>query len=245
MLNLHELQTARMSNPSVHTLPIAGTTLTLLSQRAIYWDDENTLLVADVHLGKEHVFGRSGIPIPAGSSETSLARLSTLLTQTGASECMVLGDFFHDTPTPQESWLNALQHFLDRHPTVQFSVVAGNHDKQAGQALIDGRIQWHSRAVHRAPFVLCHEPQIDVRGYVLCGHIHPVVRIKPAHQRGVRGPCFWQQSNGIVLPAFGEFTGGHAVRPALTDAIFMTGPDCIIPVPVKLLGSKNRRTEHG
>ena len=231
-------------NSASLNITIGGAQLTLLSQGAIFWEQESVLFVADVHLGKEHVFGRSGIPIPAGSSETTLARLSNLLNNTGAAECFVLGDFFHDTPTPSESWLIALKECLDRHPGVHFSVIAGNHDKQAGQALVDPRIQWHNQTIHRTPFVLCHEPQFDERGYALAGHIHPVVSIKPAYQRGLSGPCFWQQEHCLVLPAFGKFTGGHKITPASTDSIYLTGPDCVVPVPVRSLRSRKSRAQH-
>lgn len=244
--------------PNRYNVSINGAELTLLSQRAIFWQQQNIVLVADVHLGKEHVFGRSGIAIPAGSSESTLTRLSNLLTHTGASECVVLGDFFHDTPTPEESWLTALSLFLDRHPSVQVSVIAGNHDKQDGQSLIDERIHWHNDPVHRGPFTLRHEPP-DLKSthgrdqkhdYVLAGHIHPVVLVKPRYQRGVRGPCFWQQNNCLVLPAFGDFTGGYTVTPAPTDSVYLTGPDCIIPIPITALtkrtrtDSKRTRTQH-
>lgn len=219
-----------MNQPHV-TVEIGNATLRLLPQRAILWTQENALLVADVHLGKEHVFGRSGIAIPAGPSESTLARLSQLLVETQATECIVLGDFFHDTPLPSDSWLSYLSDFLDRHPAVHVSVVAGNHDRENGQPMIDNRITWHNKPVHRGSLVLQHEPGTDERGHVLAGHLHPVVSIRKKFQRGLRGPCYWQQKSCTVLPAFGDFTGGVTISPTPEDSVYLTGPDCVISIP--------------
>jgi len=216
-------------------LGIGDATLQLLPQRGILWKQQNTLLVADVHLGKEHVFGRAGIPVPAGSSENTLARLAELLRLTQATECIVLGDFFHDTPLPSDSWLPAIGDFLNQHPTVKVSVVAGNHDKKQGQSMIDERITWHTRPVHRGPLVLQHEPGKDTRGYVIAGHIHPVMSLRKKFHRSLSSPCFWQQQHCMVLPAFGDFTGGFSIKPTAEDCVYLTGPDSVIPVPVKNL----------
>jgi len=212
-----------------------------MAERALYWQNETVLFVADLHLGKEHAFGQRGIAIPGGSTENTLRRLSTCLTLSGASECIVLGDFFHATPQPGESWLTRVSAFLDTHPGVSVSVVAGNHDKALGQSMIDDRILWHSEPIQRDPFVLQHEPGSDPRGYVLAGHIHPVVSINPPRGRSLRGPCFWQQPDGMVLPAFGDFTGGFKVTPSSTDSVFLTGPDCVIPIPTNAANPKRRR----
>ena len=223
------------------SVEINGATLQLLPERAVLWPQEKVLLVADVHLGKEHAFGRSGIAIPAGSSENTLLRLSELLTKTQVTECIVLGDFFHDTPLSTDSWLQQVAEFLDQHPAVRVSVVAGNHDKKIGQPRIDKRILWHQNPIHRGPLVLQHEPGSDARGYVLAGHVHPVVSLRPGFQRGVRGPCFWQRQHYTVLPAFGDFTGGFSISPTVGDSVYLTGPDCIIPIPVEKLALRRKR----
>jgi len=192
-----------------------GASLELLSERAVFWPEQNTLLVADVHLGKEHVFGRQGIAIPGGTSESTLTRLAKLLVATQAKRCIVLGDFFHDTPRASESWLRTLSKFLDDFPTVRVEVVAGNHDKESGQAMIDARVRWHKDSIQLGPFVLQHEPSSakEANAHVIAGHLHPTIGLNPRFSRGLSGPCFWHQPHCTVLPAFGEFTGGHRVVP--------------------------------
>lgn len=225
-------------------LPLADVSACMLPGKGLLWEDEGVLFVADVHLGKEHAFGRSGIAIPAGSSENTLNRLSKLLLETQVDQCVVLGDFFHDTPQPSDSWLTALSQFLDNHSNCAFSIVAGNHDKKRGQALVDDRIVWHNNDVLLGPWVLRHEPGEDARGHVLAGHIHPVVSVSQKFQRGIRGPCFWHQPACTVLPAFGDFTGGYKVTPSEYDSVFLTGPDCVIPIPTKAITRQRRALHH-
>lgn len=210
----------------------AGQQLLLHPQRVMYWPAQKTLLVADVHVGKEHVFARQGIGIPAGISESGLRSLFELATASCADRLIVLGDFMHAVPHSSERWLNVLTELMNQHSQLSVEIVAGNHDRQAGRSILDSRIIWHTAALIAGPWVLQHEPCKDDRGYVLCGHLHPVWRFGNARRGGVRAPVFWFREHWAVLPAFGEFTGGVVIEPDnKKDKLFITGPDCVISVP--------------
>jgi len=223
------------------SITLAGEELWLLPEKALYWPAKRTLLVADVHLGKEHAFARRGVAIPLGPSTKTLQRLALALRTTEAQHCIVLGDFFHDAPTVSDSWLPQLAAFVDQHAHISFTIVAGNHDHPLGQTLVDERIIWQQNLLISAPFVLQHAPGSDTRGHVLAGHIHPVITVSKRHRRSIYGPCFWQQEHCTVLPAFGEFTGGHRVQPKPQDNIFLTGPDCVVAIPTKAVKAYNLR----
>lgn len=212
------------------TAVCADVTLLLHPQRAVLLPAAKTLLVADVHLGKEQEFARAGNPIPAGPSEADIARLDELVLQSGAARLLILGDLIHARPSRSEKWLNKLTSFLDRHRQLSVEVIAGNHDKPEGQSVIDHRIQWHLKPLHEGSLVFQHEPGTDSRGHVLCGHIHPCYRLSASRNDTVRAPVFWLGRQCSVLPAFGQFTGGHNVSPAQHDRLFMFGPDCVLPV---------------
>jgi len=208
----------------------ADETLLLHADRAVYWPAQHTLLVADVHLGKEYVFSRAGNAIPEGPSEADIHRLAQLVHACGANRLIVLGDLIHAQPSPTEHWLITLGEFLDQHQQLSVEVVAGNHDKPAGRDLLDTRIIWHTESLVEAAFVLQHKPAEDQRGHVLCGHIHPCFRLSAGRNDSVRAPVFWFGAKCSVLPAFGQFTGGHNVRPAKSDRLYMIGPECVLPV---------------
>jgi len=203
--------------------------LLLHPQRAVYWAAQQTLLVADVHLGKEQAFARAGSAIPAGPSEADIDRLSDLVKKSGAARLLVLGDLIHARPNSTESWLHNLSLFLDKHGQLSVEVVAGNHDKPAGQQLIDDRIRWHQHSLHEGALVFQHEPGTDPRGHVMCGHIHPCYRLTVSRNDTVRAPIFWFGQQYSVLPSFGQFTGGYTVSPAKHDRLYIVGPDCVLP----------------
>ncbi|MEE7560223.1 phosphoesterase, partial [Xanthomonas sp. Kuri4-2] len=47
---------------------LAGETVELLGDRALYRPARRALLIADLHLGKADVFRRAGIGLPAGGT---------------------------------------------------------------------------------------------------------------------------------------------------------------------------------
>lgn len=206
----------------------ASETILLHPDKAIYWPAKNTLLVADVHLGKEHAFSRAGSAIPSGPSEADIFRLANLVDASGAERLVILGDLMHSRPGNNEQWLKTLSLFLDDRPRLMVDVVAGNHDQPTAQQLIDSRIRWHANKLLDEPFVYQHEPGHDPRGHVLCGHIHPCYRLTANRADSIRAPVFWFTAQHTVLPSFGQFTGGHNVVPEKGDRLFMVGPDCVV-----------------
>jgi len=207
-----------------------GERLQLLPQRAVHWAAQRTLFVADLHLGKEHVFGRQGIAVPGGSSEATLTRLDALLRTTRAERLIVLGDLMHAAPHATESWLVSLSTLLDAHRSLAVHVCAGNHDRVAGRAALDARLHWHADPLVDGPFVLQHHPGDDARGYVLCGHVHPAFRLGGRGRDSMRLPAFWFRPGHAVLPAFGSFTGGHTIGSARGDRIWVSGPQRVVAV---------------
>jgi metallophosphoesterase superfamily enzyme len=58
---------------------IAGQRMRIDARRALFWSDENTLLVADLHLGKASLLRQAGTALPSGTTTEGLARLSSLI----------------------------------------------------------------------------------------------------------------------------------------------------------------------
>ncbi len=187
---------------------IAGENVQLFADRALYWPRENALLIADLHLGKADTFRSAGIPLPTGGTRHDLDRITRLTERTGAARLIVLGDMLHSDAV-ERSWRDAWESWRHRHRELRIDVVAGNHDRSLPRAAIDVGVYPASLSVD--PFLLRHAPAKNA-AHVMCGHIHPVVKI-PGVLR--RWPAFVLNADQTILPAFSAFTGGtemNAVR---------------------------------
>ncbi len=210
----------------------AGETLLLLPERAALWSRRRTLLIADWHLGKAGVFGRRGLAIPDGGMDDELARLDRVLSAHDVARILVLGDLMHAPPVAADDWPDKLHAWLQRHPDVGLSVVAGNHDRVTVAQLPEtfaNRIDWHAQAVDEGPFRFDHEPYEQQGRYVIAGHLHPTRRLRLAGD-SLRAPVFWLRENYAVLPAFGGFTGGANIRPGGQDRVYAVGMDAVVDI---------------
>jgi len=208
-------------------IEIRGESLLLHPERALLWAAQRTLLIADPHFGKDDVFRRAGIALPDGTAHADLARLTSLITAHACERLLVLGDFVHAATQAGDSFLSAFADWRRSHSELAVDVIAGNHDRREAASKWLGLIEWHTSARVHPPFVFAHEPTADARGYVIAGHIHPVFHLARVRRR-LRVPVFWQRSDVLVMPSFGTFTGGAAIRPAPTDALFAAGPERVI-----------------
>ena len=52
---------------------VAGESLLLLPEKAIYWPRERMLIIADIHFGKAAAFRSLGVPVPRGTTSENLA----------------------------------------------------------------------------------------------------------------------------------------------------------------------------
>lgn len=193
--------------PGMLEREVAGELLQFHSDRAVFWPSRKRLLIADLHLGKGDVMRTAGIAVPSGGTAHDLARLDTLLRATRATELWVLGDFLHGrrSTAVEQAW----RELLAGHLAVAVSVVGGNHDR----ALVPDAlgVELLPEDVCDGPFRFRHHPRAtgdDAQGHVLCGHLHPVVKLP-----GLPGryPAFVLAADQMVLPAFSAFTGGMRV----------------------------------
>lgn len=202
------------------TIRWQGEDLLLLPERAVWWPRHRTLLVADVHLGKDQVFRRHGIGLPRGPTLADLAGLDALLARTAARRLVVLGDLVHAPPTPGDDWPTLIEAWREHHAGREVALVVGNHDRRLRPWLARWRIAAHDR-LHLPPFDLVHDPAGAGPGATLAGHLHPVVKLRESRRGSLRLPVFWFRGALGVLPAFGAFTGGQVIRPGPADRVYL------------------------
>lgn len=208
-------------------LTIEGEDLWLHPARAVLWPRRKTVIVADTHFGKTSFFGRHGFAVPGGSDDADRARLSRLVTERGAERLIILGDFLHAPIAAHSRDALDLDAWSRKLAPVHIAVIAGNHDRGANCTWES--IAWREGELLEPPFRFVHEalPQQNGDHFTLSGHIHPVMMLRAIRKSAMRVPVFWQRSTGLVLPSFGAFTGGFAVRPQAGERLFAVGPTAV------------------
>lgn len=216
-----------------HPLP-DGRFLWLLPERAAWLADAGLLLVADAHFGKAASFRRLGVPVPRGTTQANLARLDALLARLrGVRELVFLGDFLHAASGRAPATLQALQSWRARHPDLAITLVRGNHDDHAGDPPAALGIPVVGEPWLHAGLALCHDPAVSwpAGSSALAGHLHPVTRLGRGFD-AVRLPCFHARADGVlVLPAFGEFTGGALVQARAGEALYLVAGERVVAHP--------------
>jgi DNA ligase-associated metallophosphoesterase len=190
--------------------------LRLLPERAAWAPQTKTLFVADLHLGKASAFRALGAPAPTGASEETLRRLAELIETIRPEQVAVLGDFTHARTSMTQGLLESLRAWRARWSALAFTIVLGNHDRGVEQFYSDCGFVWAEAPVLLAGVECRHHPVVHDSSsgpLVLAGHIHPVARLNGPGRDSLRIPCFVAGGPQIVLPAFGEFTGGSLVVP--------------------------------
>ena len=200
----------------------------LLPERAAYWEDARTLLIADPHWGKAATFRARGIPVPAGTTGDGVARLVAMLRRCSPRRLVFLGDFLHAREGRSVEMLAALMEWRASSREVEMVLVRGNHDRHAGDPPPELALKCVTAPYPADPFVLTHHPTTSADGYVVAGHIHPAATLRGAGRQSLRFPCFFVGAHTAVLPAFGDFTGLGDIEPGVGDRVYVVTTDGVV-----------------
>lgn len=211
----------------------AGEKLELLGDRALYWPRKETLIIADTHFGKPSAYRNAGIPVPTGTTANDLTRLTFILESTAAKRLVVLGDFFHHKTGQCDQTMAMLSEWRRSHARLKMLIVMGNHDRNSDAPPAEWNVDYQCKPVEDGPFLFCHEPCRKENLFVLCGHIHPCVKLYDSVGPSLRVPCFLFSTDHALLPAFGGFTGSARVRPEPGDQIYGLADGIVIRIPVR------------
>lgn len=196
---------------------------TMHSSCALFWNEKNTLLIADVHLGKVMHFRKNGFAIPNEALHKNFEKLIEVVDLFKASTILFLGDLFHSTKNSEwDLFVN-----WAKECTCEIVLIAGNHDiidahnyENNGIKVVD--------YIRMDDFILTHHPT-EVEGmFNFSGHIHPGIVLRGLGRGHLKLPCFFQRKNQMILPAFGAFTGLGIMKPQEGDVIFAVTKEEIV-----------------
>lgn len=200
-------------------IEIAGARLLPTPEGALYWPEEETLILADLHFEKGSSFAARGVLLPPYDTRTTLGRIEALCERLAPVRIISLGDAFHDGEAEarmDEEDADRLDALIAEREWVW---VLGNHDP-APPKRFAGEVCAAKRA---GPLVFRHEPARGPAPGEIAGHLHPCARVR-TESRIQRLRCFAGDGARLVLPAFGAYTGGLNVLDEAFGGIFEAAP---------------------
>lgn len=212
---------------------LSGQVMKPLAAGALYWEAEDTLLVADLHLEKGAAFAALGILLPPYDTRSTLARLGKILKRINPARVVALGDSFHRSECAGNLVDNDLALLIKLQTGRDWYWICGNHDPYL-PASIGGTV---CATLSVSGVTLRHEPSEVLLAPEIVGHLHPVARIS---RRGavIRRRCFATDGKRLVMPAFGAYAGGLNVLDEAFHPLFrrhqleawMMGQHAVYPV---------------
>lgn len=207
--------------PSSFTKTIQNQTWELLPEKAVFWKEKRTLIITDLHIGKSGHFRKSGIAAPSTINAKNLERLGRLIQIHQPTTLLILGDLFHSKANRE--WLE-FEEWLEDFRELDIRLVTGNHDLLHQSFYESANISVHEN-FELDGFLFVHDPddlnEPDSSAIVVAGHIHPGISLKGKGRQSLRFPCFLFSDERILLPAFGEFTGLHTIKPEEGEEVFV------------------------
>jgi uncharacterized protein len=218
-----------MQNPVPHT--IHQNNFWVSPDRTLFWEEENTLIVADVHIGKTGHFRKAGIPVPQNIFKADLQRLMAQLYLFKAERMIIVGDFSHSNANKE---LDLFLKWRKDFSLLHIDLVKGNHDILEDGWYKEANISLHEKDLIVKQFLFRHEdkrlkyPDYDEVAFIFSGHVHPGIKLKGQAKQSFMFPCFYFGRNHCILPAFSKFTGTYQIVPAEGDTVYaITGEELI------------------
>lgn len=202
-------------------LLFAGAQLWATPPGALWWPDESTLLVADLHLEKGSSLSRRGTPLPPYDTAATLTALGQLIDALLPRRVACLGDSFHDAGGPGRLCSDDAARLQRLAQGREWWWIVGNHDGgAAGLAGLPGDVAIEAPL---GPLLLRHQAMTEAASGEISGHFHPKARVN-VRGGSIVGRCFVGDAKRLILPAFGAYTGGldvfHPAIAALFDPTF-------------------------
>jgi len=202
----------------------------LTTERTMFWEDEKSLVVSDLHFGKTGHFRKSGIAVPSAVYKEDLQRLILQIQYFQPRELIIVGDMFHSRANREmDLFLKWRSDLSD----IAFRLIRGNHDVLGEEWYESAGIQLSPQTLSRHQFHFVHDIMDHLNGkteyavtrargrsYFFSGHIHPGIRIQGAGKQSLCFPCFYFGKKYAVLPAFSRFTGTAMIYPEPEEQVF-------------------------
>jgi uncharacterized protein len=198
---------------------IGGARLQCLLAGAVYWPERRMLILADLHFEKSTSRATRGQLLPPYDTRATLDRLETLVTRYRPATVLCLGDSLHDRHAAARLAAEDRQTLERLTRATDWLWITGNHDPEGTEGL--GGQTVTELSIDTVMFRHEADPALQGPGEI-SGHYHPAASVGVRGTR-LRGRCFVEDGRRMILPAFGQFTGGLDIRTPVYQPLFPAG----------------------
>lgn len=210
---------------TAHPFILHNQSLWLSPHRCIYWQEQQALIVSDLHFGKTGHFRKAGIGVPQSVYKEDLQRLVEQLQYFAPAQLIVVGDFFHSTINKELDWFLKWRNDFQQ---LKIVLVKGNHDILSKEWYETAGIKIAEPSLEIGPFCFVHDiqdmPADNDSLYYFSGHIHPGISIRGIAKQSISLPCYYFGKQFAVLPAFSKFTGKVSIAKKAGEQVFAIIP---------------------
>jgi uncharacterized protein len=206
----------------------------LSAECCLFWEDQQSLILSDLHFGKTGHFRKAGIAVPQAVYKEDLQRLFQQIQYFQPRKLIVVGDLFHSQANKE---LELFRKWRADLPGIGLHLVKGNHDILQSDWYSSCQIEVNEETLllDELGFIhdigklagLAHKDFSDPT-YFFSGHIHPGVRVNGLGKQSICLPCFYFGEEYAVLPAFSRFTGIAMIQPSRDEHVFAIAESKII-----------------
>lgn len=208
------------------------------AERTLFWENESTLIVADLHVGKTGHFRKAGIGVPQQIYKDDLHRLLAQILFFKAERLIIVGDLTHSIANKE---LDLFRRWRKDFSSLEVHLVKGNHDILEEMWYNEADISVSIGYFQEKKFLFVHDISTATikttagiknsnEQYIFSGHLHPGISIRGRGKQSLHFPCFYFTRKYCVLPAFSHFTGTHSILPKEDEKAFAIVEKDIVPV---------------
>jgi uncharacterized protein len=182
---------------------------------------DDTIIIADLHLGYEQSLNRDGIMVPKFQYQKIIERILEMLGRTNAIRVVINGDLKHEFGRiTRQEWKEALNfiQFLKENFT-DVVLLKGNHDNYTKFIAQKTELEVYE-SYSLKEYIIMHGDKIpdDITDReeptIIIGHEHPCIGIRNG-ERLEKMKCFlkgtYKEKNLIVMPSFNFITEGSDI----------------------------------
>ena len=200
-------------------LRVNGEAVILRPSGALWLEQHQTLVVADLHLEKGSAYAARGQMLPPYDTAETLRRLAEEVAALGPGRLILLGDSLHDSQAEARLAPIDVDQIDQLAQGLALLWVVGNHDADGPRHLPGHTID----EITIGPLTLRHEPLPAPQPGEVSGHLHPCAKVV-GKGRSVRRRCFATDGQRLILPAFGAYAGGLNLRDDAFSPLFAKPP---------------------